>query len=316
MLGEGRSPVTVQTVLREWVVDQRLADVIRHRADDIGDRAAELPRRGKHPLARLDRSVVAEDHCDHRRAVVRQQTREGLGFVRQRGAEVAIEPKHVACLIQRIDHHAAQRLGHRMQPVFQRCDGPEIAAATPQRPEQIRVFARARGAELPVRGHHVGRDEIVDGQPMLSHQPTQAAAEGQAGDAGIGDRPSRRGQPECLRLVIELAPEHATLRPCRAAGGIHANALHRRHVDDHAAVIRAVAGRAVPATAQREQKLVRSREIDRALDVGWPGASHDQGWTPVDVAIPDLSRGLVARRCRSGPAHRACCCEIHPWQRR
>jgi hypothetical protein len=48
----------------------------------------------------------------------------------------------------------------------------------------------------------------------------------------------------------------------------------------------------MPATA-REQKLVRAREVDRGLDVGWPGAAHDQGRTPVDVAVPDLTRGLV-----------------------
>jgi hypothetical protein len=127
-------------MLGQRIVNQRLADAVGHRANAVCDRLAKLPRRRKDPLARLHGPIVAKDHCDHRRTVMRQQTGECLCFVRQRGAEVPIEAQDFACLVQRIDHETAQRLRHRMQPVLQRRDGAEIATASPQRPEQIRVF--------------------------------------------------------------------------------------------------------------------------------------------------------------------------------
>ena len=56
----------------------------------------------------------------------------------------------------------------------------------------------------PAIGHHVGRDEVVDGQAELAAQPAEAAAERQPGDAGGGIDAEGRGEPEGLRLAIEV----------------------------------------------------------------------------------------------------------------
>ena len=38
--------------------------------------------------------------------------------------------------------------------------------------------------QLGVSGDHIGRDEIIDGQPELAGGPTEAAAKGEPSDAG------------------------------------------------------------------------------------------------------------------------------------
>ena len=95
--------------------------------------------------------------------------------------------------------------------------------------------------------------------------------------------------------MVELAPLHAALRGNRTAAGVDANPLHQRHVDDHAAVVRSVAGRAMAAAAQREEQLVRTSEIDGVLHVGGTGAAYDQRWATIDISIPDPPCGFIAR---------------------
>ena len=115
-------------------------------------------------------------------------------------------------------------------------DDPEVAAAAAQAPEEVGVLRLARLDELALGGDEVDGEQLVDRQPVLALQPADAAAERQAGDAGVGDDPARRREPERLGLAVELAPEHAGLRPRRARLRIDADALHRPEVDDDAAV--------------------------------------------------------------------------------
>src|SRR6185295_14957946 len=82
----------------------------------------------------------------------------GLRLVRKRLAEVAVETKHLARLIERIQHEPAQNLRDGMQAVFERRDDTEVAAAAPERPEEIGIVRRARLAKLAVRRHDVGRE--------------------------------------------------------------------------------------------------------------------------------------------------------------
>jgi len=48
-------------------------------------------------------------------------------------------------------------------------------------------------------------------------------------------------RPERLGLVIQLAPEHPAFRAYRPGNRVDPNALHRRQVEHHAAVVGAVA---------------------------------------------------------------------------
>ena len=89
--------------------------------------------------------------------------------------------------------------------------------APPRRPQkQVGVLGLARVDEPTVRGDHVGADEVVAGETVLAHQPADAAAEREAGDARGRDQPAGRGQGVRLRLVVDVAPDRTRGRRRRA----------------------------------------------------------------------------------------------------
>ena len=47
---------------------------------------------------------------------------------------------------------------------------------------------------VAVGGHELDAEQVVGGQAVLGHQPAEAAAEGEAGDAGRGDGAAGHGQ--------------------------------------------------------------------------------------------------------------------------
>jgi len=181
-----------------------------------------------------------------------------------------------------------------MQAVLERRHQAQVAAAPAQAPEQIGVLGGAGREEAAVGGDDIGRQEIVDDETALAHQPAQAAAERETRDASGRDLAAGRRQPEGLRLVVELAPRHAALRLHRASRPVHADTLHRRQVDHQAPVTDGVAGDVVTAAAHGDQQLVGPREIDGGEHVGRTGAPRDQGGLAVDRAVPDTARGVVA----------------------
>ena len=285
----------MQAVRRVGLVQHHLARAIRHWPHEVGDGPSEPARRRQDLLAVLDGPVVAEDQREDGHALGRgQQPAVGLRLVGQPGAEVAVEAQHLAGLVQRVDHEPAQDLRHRMEPIFEGRDDAEVAAAAPQRPEEIGVLRRAGLLELAVRRHHVGGEQVVDGESVLAHQPAQAAAQRQPADPRVGDGAAGRGEPERLRLVIQLAPEHAALRPGRAGARVHVDALHGGQVDDQATVVGAVARRPVTAAAHGHHDAGRPCEVDRLLHIGDAGAARDERRPAVDVAVPHAPGGLVA----------------------
>jgi hypothetical protein len=95
-------------------------------------------------------------------------------------------------------------------------DDPEVAATAPQTPEQVGVLVVAGDDELAVGGDHVAGCQAVDGEPKPAHEVADPAAQGQPADAGVGDDAAGHGQAERLGLVVDLAPETATLGSCRS----------------------------------------------------------------------------------------------------
>ena len=74
-----------------------------------------------------------------------------------------------------------------VRPELERGDRAEIAAAAPQCPEQIGVLGLAGVAALAIRGDDIDRDEIVGRVAAFTGSPAEAAADGEAGNAGIRD---------------------------------------------------------------------------------------------------------------------------------
>jgi hypothetical protein len=56
----------------------------------------------------------------------------------------------------------------------------EVAAAAADGPEEIGVLRSAGLQDIAGRRDHLSREEVVDGQAVLSHQPAESSAESQA----------------------------------------------------------------------------------------------------------------------------------------
>ena len=182
-----------------------------------------------------------------------------------------------------------------MQAVLERCDDANIGAATAHCPEQIGILARVGGAQSPLGGHDVDREEVVAGEAVLTAQPAEATTEGEPGDARRRDSAHRRGEAERLAFTIELRKREARLGADRAACGIHAAAFHRREVDQESAVRDGLAGCVVATATRRDREPVRLRESNARDDVSGTNAFRDQHRPVLDHRIEHLP-GLVVRR--------------------
>ena len=149
--------------------------------------------------------------------------------------------------------------------------------------------------ELAVGADHVGRDEVVAGEPARPHQPADAAAEREARDAGGGDEPASGCESERLRLVVELGPGEAALGLRGSRGGVHPDALHAGEVDHDPSVAGGEAGEAVLASANRHEQVLAACEFHRLADVRHSRAANDRRRVLVDRAVPHGTRLVVAR---------------------
>ena len=58
------------------------------------------------------------------------------------------------------------------------------------------MFIGARGQEFAFGGHEVHRQQVVDRQAVLAHEPAEPATERKPGDARVGDDTASRGEAE------------------------------------------------------------------------------------------------------------------------
>ena len=73
-------------------------------------------------------------------------------------------------------------------------------------------------ADVPAVGEHdLGGDEVVDRHPVAPALVRDAAAQREAGDAGLGHDAARRGEPERRRDAIDVGPRGAALHVHGAA---------------------------------------------------------------------------------------------------
>src|SRR6516165_2315868 len=76
---------------------------------------------------------------------------------------------------------------------------------------------------LPIRRHDVHGGHVVEREPEAACEPPEAAAEREATDARVRDRPGGSHEPTCHRLVIEVAEQ-----ALRAAGSIRTPRIRER----------------------------------------------------------------------------------------
>ena len=182
-----------------------------------------------------------------------------------------------------------------MQGELELRDDAEVATAALERPQQVGVLARAgAGAhDAPIRGDDLGRHEVVDAEAVTAAQPADAAAQGEAGDAGIRDQASGHRERERLRLAIDVAPERSALDPRTPPFRVDSHAAHRREVDHHAAIADRMPGDVVAAAADRRREALRAGEGNRGAYVRRARAARDHRRAAVDHGVPDRTGDVV-----------------------
>ena len=182
-----------------------------------------------------------------------------------------------------------------MQAVFQRRGHPEIAAAAPQRPEQIGVVIGACRDDAVIGQHKLDRQQIVESERVLGHQPANPTPEGEATDARCRNHAAGRRKAMQLSLPVKQIPGEAALGTGRTSLGIDMHPGHRRQIDQHAAVDRRQPGNVVAATAHGDIELMLTRHSDRVDDVADAAAARNDSRTLVDEAVVDLPGFFVGR---------------------
>src|SRR5947208_1210749 len=99
-----------------------------------------------------------------------------------------------------------------VERVLQRGGDTEAPATAAQSPEQVWVSLEVGVYEAPVRGDHVGADQVVAREPVITREETHAAVQRQPGDSRLRDNSKRRRESKRLGLVVDVAEP-------RAAGG-------------------------------------------------------------------------------------------------
>ena len=218
---------------------------------------AEGAERGEGALARLavagvrherhvhELPVVLLGHERHRRAghdVRDRRQLVGRGFGR------GDEPRD-RLGGGRQDQHAAHGGLERMQPESEAGRDAEVAAATADRPEQVRVMLGVDAKELAVGGHDVGRQQRVDRQAVLADEIPDTPAE--------RDPPEPDGTrvPKAGRQVVGrgrgrvLTGGQAGLGPGGPALDVDVERLHVAQVEHDPVVDDGVSCRAMAAAA-------------------------------------------------------------------
>ena len=97
-----------------------------------------------------------------------------------------------------------------------------------------------------------------------------------------------------MRRVVEVPPRRPGIGAGSLAPRIHTHGPHLRHVDDQAAVVRPESRPAVPAAAHGKIEPVLAREVHRSDDVSDLLGLHDRQRPPVEHAVVNRARLVVA----------------------
>src|SRR5262249_28161798 len=142
-----------------------------------------------------------------------------------------------------------------------------VAAATTDRPEQVRVRVVVDEEHVTIRGHDLGREQVVDREAVLPDEIPDAATERDAADT------DRAGVAEADREAVlsrgdrDLAGREPSARPGGLRCGIDGDGVQRPQVDDDPVVDRGVSGAAVAAATYRERQSRLAGAGDRRRDV-------------------------------------------------
>ena len=111
----------------------------------------------------------------------------------------------------------------------------------------------ARKQHVPVRGHHLSLEQVVEREPVGSEQVADPAAEGQPGDAGRPERPAGRREAVPLADGIEVVPGCAAACLGHPLDLVYRDLAQEAKVEHQTAVADGMARHVVTATANGQR---------------------------------------------------------------
>jgi hypothetical protein len=163
----------------------------------------------------------------------------------------------------------------------------EVAAAAPDRPEQVRVGLGVDVQEPAVGGDQLGGQQVVDGEAVLADEVADAAGERDSPDtdrAGVAEPGGEAVGADGGRVI---ARGQSRLGPRGASLGVDVQRPHGGEVEHDPAVGGAVPGEAVAAAADCELEAGVARERDDARHVGGVCCADDGRRPAVEPAKED-----------------------------
>jgi hypothetical protein len=232
---------------------------------------------------------------DRRQRRDRSQPDNGPELVGRVGDELSVEAHDSGGVLGRPEHRTGDDGGaDGVQREPERADHAEVPATPSQGPEQVGVIIGRYSDDVAPSGDQLRLHEVVDGEPVLAHEPADAAAEAEAADAGVAHYASGGGQAVGLALVVDVAPQGTSLYLGGAFGRVDRYGTHRGEVDDDPVVAQGGAGDIVASAPYRDPEVAVTREAHRRGHVGGPHASGNQSGLAVHRAVPHRSGVVVA----------------------
>jgi hypothetical protein len=122
---------------------------------------------------------------------------------------------------------------------------------------------------------------------------SNAAAEGQASNAGRGDDSRRHSESKCMGCVVNIAPGATathTRSPCR---WIDMNVLDEGEIDDEAIVADSQTSCVMASAPNRNPQLLLPAEMNGSDYVGHVSALGDQTRFATDHGVIDFARFFI-----------------------
>src|SRR5215207_1810124 len=169
----------------------------------------------------------------------------------------------------------------------------EVALAPADRPEEVGLALLARLHNLAVSSDHLGREQVINCQPVLPDQEADTPRERDTADPDRAGVAEARGTPAFADGCGVLACRHPGLNPSGLQVGGDVEGTHTREVDHDPAFAGAVAGAAVAAAADSQLQAALAGERDDASNILRARDPRHRGRPAIDALEDDLARLVV-----------------------
>ena len=236
----------------------------------------------------------------------------------RRGPICAVSSSAPGALVGAIDRQLAEDLLDRADRVVDVARERSVpgsmasnskAVTTPKLPPPPRSAHRSSGSPsgpgddlLAGRGHDLGADEVVAGEPATPDQPADPAAERQAADTGVDERPADHREVVPPRRGVDVLPQRAAVDAHDPASRVDRDRAHPRR-----STTRAPSAIAWPATLCPPPRTAIGRPRSPAATTAATTSSSsadtdDDGRSPLDRGVERRPRRVVVGVVRRGDA--------------